>query len=166
MHASRFEDVLHVLNQMFAYFWQNTIINISLVLANKNSVVEVYTYFPFDNHLTCKMPLVKQINAYSGSWSSPFDLHIFPAKILNLHGCPLGIAVWNTPPYLSFLKNNKGFYEIDYFEAVLLNVLSRKLNFSLDLMEPPNNEQRGKIFANGTITGALKMVRASTKSIY
>ncbi|XP_037813405.1 uncharacterized protein LOC119604698 [Lucilia sericata] len=158
MHGSRFANLFSVLNQMFGYFWQNSIINVSLMTANKEFIVDVFTYFPFDNYLTCKMPLVEQINYYSGSWSKPITLTIFPEKLDNLEKCPLGVAVWNTPPYLSYLKSDEGFYKIDYFEAVLLEVLSEKLNFSLNLQEPPNNEQRGKVLANGTLTGAMKML--------
>ncbi|KAI8124067.1 putative glutamate receptor [Lucilia cuprina] len=158
MHGSRFANLFSVLNQMFEYFWQNSIINVSLMTANKQFVVDVFTYFPFDNYLTCRMPWVEQINYYSGSWSQPIAMTIFPEKINNLENCPLDVAVWNTPPYLSYLKSDEGVYKIDYFEAVLLKVLSEKLNFSLNLQEPPNDEQRGKVLANGTITGAMKML--------
>ncbi|XP_046802247.1 glutamate receptor ionotropic, NMDA 2C-like [Lucilia cuprina] len=158
MHGSRFANLFSVLNQMFEYFWQNSIINVSLMTANKQFVVDVFTYFPFDNYLTCRMPWVEQINYYSGSWSQPIVMTIFPEKINNLENCPLDVAVWNTPPYLSYLKSDEGVYKIDYFEAVLLKVLSEKLNFSLNLQEPPNDEQRGKVLANGTITGAMKML--------
>lgn len=159
MHGSRFANLLNVLNQMLEYFWQNSIINVSLMTANKDFVVDIYTYFPFDNYLNCKIPLLKQTNYYNGSWSKPIDLTIFPPKTTNLHGCALNVAVWNTPPYFSYLQSDNGFYKISYFEAELLEVLAYKLNFSLNLQEPPNNEQRGKVLPDGTITGAMKMVR-------
>lgn len=158
MHATRFRDIKNVLNNIFAYFWEKSIINVSLMMANRKMEIEVYTYFPFDSSSSCKIPLVKKINKFTGYWHKPIS-SVFPQKIMDLQSCPLGVAVWDTPPYLSYTKNDRGFYEIDYFEAKLLKVLAKKLNFTLDLKEPPNNEQRGKVLENGTITGAMKMVR-------
>ncbi|KAM7348085.1 uncharacterized protein ACRADG_007510 isoform 1-T1 [Cochliomyia hominivorax] len=158
MHAARFNDIMQVINDIFAYFWENSIINVTLMKANRNTVVETYTYFPFESFESCKVPLVKLLNTYSGSWSKSVALTMFPSKIMDLQNCPLGVAVWDTPPYLSYTKNDAGFYDIDYFEAKLLKVLSKKLNFTLDLKEPPNNEQRGKVLENGTLTGAMKML--------
>ncbi|XP_065365311.1 uncharacterized protein LOC135958334 [Calliphora vicina] len=165
MHGSRFANLFNVLNQMLAYFWQNSIINVSLMTASKNSVVDVYTYFPFDNYLSCKMPLLKQINYYNGAWSNPISVTIFPLKTTNLQSCPLVVAVWNTPPYFSYSKSADGFYKIDYFEGELLEVLTEKLNFTLNLQEPPNNEQRGKVLSDGTITGAMKMLHDHTADL-
>ncbi|KAM7348086.1 uncharacterized protein ACRADG_007510 isoform 2-T2 [Cochliomyia hominivorax] len=165
MHAARFNDIMQVINDIFAYFWENSIINVTLMKANRNTVVETYTYFPFESFESCKVPLVKLLNTYSGSWSKSVALTMFPSKIMDLQNCPLGVAVWDTPPYLSYTKNDAGFYDIDYFEAKLLKVLSKKLNFTLDLKEPPNNEQRGKVLENGTLTGAMKMLHDHTADI-
>lgn len=170
MHASRFSnDILTLIHELFSYFWENSIINVSL-MKNNNSTMEFFTYYPFDNHLQCKMPVVRKINSYAGGWSTTIgsvqEWSIFPEKIHDLNKCPLTVAVWDTPPYLSYIKNDEGVYDIDYFEAKLLHVLAEKLNFSLDLREPPNNEQRGKVQANGTLTGAMKMVRFVCRNIF
>lgn len=160
MHAFRFSNVNAVLNDIFGYFWRNLITNVSLLKFNKNLIIDVLTYYPFDSYFSCNLTTVKVVNSYSDHWLKPVE-EVFPRKIVNLQGCPLIAAVWNTPPYFSYEETENGVYKIDYFEADLLGALAEKLNFSLILIEPPNDEQRGKVLENGTITGAMKMVRSN-----
>ncbi|XP_058978072.1 uncharacterized protein LOC101891692 [Musca domestica] len=163
MNASRFPNLEIQLRDIFAYFWQNYIVNVTVVIVNtRTGSVEALTYYPFYNNVSCKFVHVQHINSFLGVWVKPLHENIFPEKIANLHQCPLTVAVWETPPYLSYRPEDNGFYEIDYFEADLLLVLEEKMNFTLDLKEPPNNEQRGKVLENGTSTGALRMLQERT----
>ncbi|XP_073829013.1 glutamate receptor ionotropic, NMDA 2B-like [Musca autumnalis] len=160
MNASRFPNLELQLQDIFAYFWQNYIINVTIVIVNtRTGSVEALTYYPFYDNISCKMVHVEKINSFLGEWSKPLDDNIFPEKVENLHQCPLTVAVWETPPYFSYRLNANGFYDIGFFEADLLLALVQKMNFTMDLQEPPNNEQRGKVLDNGTFTGALKMLQ-------
>lgn len=159
MHASRFSNLAEIYQEMFSYFWKHYIINVSIIEVNNvNQTVDVYTYYPFYGRQSCKMVYVEMINSFGGAWMQSLESHMFPEKVWNLHKCPLTVAVWNTPPYLSYYRTASGFYEISDFEADMLEVIAEKLNFTFDLKEPPNNEQRGKVLSNGTTTGAVRMV--------
>ncbi|XP_075158059.1 uncharacterized protein LOC142231331 [Haematobia irritans] len=159
MDASRFADLFLELHQIFTHFWQYYILNVAVVVKDmETGGVIAYTYFPFHDSLSCRHIHIEIINSFYDNWSKPIDPFLYPEKVKNLHQCPLTAAVWNTPPYLSYKRNDQGVYEIDYWEAVLLGVLSAKFNFSVILREPINNQQRGKILEDGTITGAMRLL--------
>lgn len=143
---------------MFRYFWNNYIINVSVLVEKSSTVSELYTYYPFtEKH--CKRALPIRINRFT-SQLSQWDNNemIFPPKINNLHACSVVAALWDTPPYLSLLTDMSGRQTIGDFEGKLLTEFSKKLNFSLKIITPLNDEQRGRIYANGTTTGAIKLV--------
>ncbi|XP_037932778.1 uncharacterized protein LOC119667547 [Teleopsis dalmanni] len=144
--------------------------NKSLTVRN-NNLIDVFNYF-WHNSIThnvysCRSVSVKILNKYNGTWIN--DLHkvqnIFPAKLLNLNNCTLRIALWHTPPYLSYFPNKTGMERIDHFEGELIKVIAKKLNFSLEFVVPPNDERRGLIFDNGTTTGAIKLLKTHVADI-
>ncbi|XP_054727319.1 uncharacterized protein LOC129236997 [Anastrepha obliqua] len=147
-----------LVSSILSYFWQNYIINVSLLFESKPNYVKVYTYFPFFENSTCKANNVRVINAYNNSWQKPLATDIFPKKLLNMQNCSLTVAVWDAPPYLSYNPNKSGYAQLGYFEGEMLIELAKKLNFSMDLLEPANDEQRGLRLANGTLTGAMKLL--------
>ncbi|XP_017465363.1 PREDICTED: uncharacterized protein LOC108358498 [Rhagoletis zephyria] len=95
------------------------------------------------------------INRFNGHTFDSSD--IFPRKLLNFYGCALRAALWDVPPYLSLESNVEGASRIlGGFEGNFLLTLSRKLNFTIDIKIPPNNERRGQ-HVNKEWTGAMGM---------
>lgn len=147
-----------LITSILSYFYRYSLINVSVLYEIKRDYVEVYTYFPFMGNSPCKGNNVHVINAYNGSWLKPLSTHIFPEKLRDLQNCSLRVAVWDSPPYLSYYPNRSGYAQLGSFEGEMLVEFAKKLNFTLDLVEPPNNEQRGRRLENGTLTGAMQMV--------
>ncbi|XP_028900775.1 uncharacterized protein LOC105219310 [Zeugodacus cucurbitae] len=140
------------------YFFSNYLINVSVLYESKPDYVEVYTYFPFLDNNSCKANNVRVINVYNGTWVKSLATNIFPNKLTNMQNCSLTVAVWDAPPYLSYYPNRSSYAQLGSFEGEMLIVLAKKLNFTMELVEPPNDEQRGRRLENGTLTGAMKML--------
>ncbi|XP_059223293.1 uncharacterized protein LOC131997048 [Stomoxys calcitrans] len=166
MDAARFSDLYLELHQIFSHFWQYYMLNVIVLVENPDTqVVDVYTYFPFHDAASCRHVHVKYINAYGEAWRYPITKSLYPDKVGNLHKCPVTAAVWNTPPYLSFKRHPNGTIEIHYWEAELLYVLGDKFNFTVALIEPINNQQRGKQQPDGTINGAMGLMIRRTADL-
>ncbi|XP_036320154.1 uncharacterized protein LOC118734547 [Rhagoletis pomonella] len=147
-----------LISTILSYFWRNYLIHVSLLYESKPNYVEVYTYFPFLENSACKANNVRVINAYNGTWQKPLEATIFPKKLINMQNCSLTVAVWDAPPYLSYYPNRSGYERLGSFEGDMLVELAKKLNFSMELVEPPNKELRGQRLANGTLTGAMRLL--------
>ncbi|XP_055910410.1 uncharacterized protein LOC129944771 [Eupeodes corollae] len=150
------EDLLKIL----VYCWKHYIINVSIIVEQSPEVLDLYTYFPFSK-LKCQNTdpiVINQFKMGAPANGNKID-DIFPKKLKSLQGCPLTAALWNVPPYLRILPNRTGLEKFVGFEGVLLRVLAKNLEFSLDYVIPPNDEERGKRFPNGTITGAMKLIK-------
>lgn len=115
----------------------------------------LYTYYPFTPN-GCHKAQLHIINKKK----SILDLkshELFPDKFHNFHNCTLMAALWNVPPYLTLPYKTKS-KQMEGMEGVVLSVLAEVLNFRIDYVIPPNNEQRGLVKSDGTVTGAIKMV--------
>ncbi|KAI8124050.1 putative glutamate receptor [Lucilia cuprina] len=122
-----------------------------------NGRVLIYTYYPFtENH--CDEVEIALVNEYNGT--SLIHEELFPKKLKNLYGCPLRAALWHVPPYVYLSQDAKNVtYVSGGFEGKLLLELAKKLNFSLEVIVPPNDSKRGVVLQNGSLTGALKLLQ-------
>lgn len=143
------------MQKILEYCWSNYIINCSVQVQTALGEILVYTYFPFTVH-QCGEVVPTLISQYKNE-SFFQQQQLFPNKLKNMYNCPLKAALWNVAPFV-FLerKNNKTSIQRG-FEGVLLSELSSRLNFSIEVLIPPNNEQRGIFIGNNT-NGALRMV--------
>ncbi|XP_043949026.1 uncharacterized protein LOC108023785 [Drosophila biarmipes] len=85
---------------------------------------------------------------------------IFPARLKNLHGCPLSVIVWDIPPYMKvFWDRSDPMDRLDGLDGKLMRILAYKMNFTLKLIpNEPAGLLGGSSFLNGTLTGAYKML--------
>ncbi|XP_067635784.1 glutamate receptor ionotropic, kainate 5-like [Eurosta solidaginis] len=147
-----------LISSILSYFYRNYLVNVSLLFERKPNYVEVYTYFPFMANGPCKKNNVKLINIYNGSWHHPLATHIFPKKLANFQNCSLTIAVWDTPPYLSYYPEESGYARLGSFEGDMLVELAKKLNFTMNLVEPEHRTERGEQLPDGNLTGAMQLL--------
>lgn len=83
---------------------------------------------------------------------------LYPNKFQNFHKCSLIAALWDVPPYLILPAIDGDYREIKGVDGYLLNILAEVLNFTVEFVIPPNNEQRGLVRKDGSLTGAIKLV--------
>ncbi|XP_046803056.1 uncharacterized protein LOC111674903 [Lucilia cuprina] len=145
------------MQKIFEYCWLHYLINCIIQVQKANGRVLIYTYYPFtENH--CDEVEIALVNEYNGT--SLIHEELFPKKLKNLYGCPLRAALWHVPPYVYLSQDAKNVtYVSGGFEGKLLLELAKKLNFSLEVIVPPNDSKRGVILQNGSLTGALKLLQ-------
>ncbi|XP_067636321.1 uncharacterized protein [Eurosta solidaginis] len=144
------------LQQIFDYCWSHYIINVAVLVEVNPNDIELYTYFPFSRH-HCKSVEPKQINP-KNSIPQMHSSTLFPNKVKNLYGCPLSVALFNVPPYIILPRPNQSELLFGGTEGQLLHLLANEINFTVDYFVPPNNELRGLVLENGTLTGAIKFL--------
>ncbi|XP_055842724.1 uncharacterized protein LOC129909675 [Episyrphus balteatus] len=143
------------MQRIFDYCWQNYIINVNVQVQTALGDIIVYSYFPFSK-THCRKVIPVEINRFeNGKMQSD---KIFPSKLHDLYDCPLRVATYDIPPYLTLDFSKKGRDVIGGFEGKLLHELSVKMNFDIEVVVPKNNELRGVIFGNLS-TGAVEMLR-------
>ena len=144
------------MQKIFEYCWHYYLINCVVAIQKSNGRVLMYTYYPFTAKYCGQVESVLT-NEYNGTTLVSEEL--FPKKLRNFYGCPLKAALWHVPPHLYLKTDTNNITTISGgFEGKLLLTLSNKLNFSLDIIIPPDDSKRGMLVENGSLTGALKMV--------
>lgn len=142
------------MQKIFEYCWTNYLINCVIQIQKADGRLLLYSYFPFTDKHCSKVETVL-VNEYNGT--SLIYEDIFPKKLKNFFGCPLRAALSHIPPYVHLSKNeNNASYVSGGFEGKLLLELSRKLNFSLDVVTSVTNSTSK--MTNDSMSAALKMV--------
>ncbi|XP_054727323.1 uncharacterized protein LOC129237000 [Anastrepha obliqua] len=155
--------LLTELKQIFDYFWRYYIINVGVLVEVNSTNIELYTYFPFSRH-HCKSVLLQQLNR-DESIVQLRSSALFPEKAENFYGCKLMAVLWDVPPYVVLPKDGDAELQFGGMEGKILHILAAHLNFSLDYIVPPHNEQRGFVLENGTLTGAIKILTEKSGDI-
>ncbi|XP_034119350.1 uncharacterized protein LOC117577969 [Drosophila albomicans] len=115
---------------VFEYCWQHQLINCNVMTQSSRGEVIMHTYFPYEaDH--CSTVVQRQINRFMGeAWQ---HANYFPAKLHNLHQCPLQVAQRLATPFLGL-------------EDRLLQLLARRMNFSIHLVgEQPDNQTEQQV---------------------
>ncbi|KAM7346404.1 uncharacterized protein ACRADG_006352 [Cochliomyia hominivorax] len=143
------------MQKIFEYCWRHYLINCIIQIQTAEGRILFYTYFPFTPKHCGKVEPVL-VNEYNGT--SLVNEDLFPKKLKNFYGCPIRAALWHIPPYVYLSTDSNNVTHITGgFEGKLLLEMAKKLNFSLNIVVPPNDSKRGMV-KNGTLTGALKML--------
>lgn len=82
----------------------------------------------------------------------------FPDKIQNMWGCPIIVVTFEVEPFMYVTKRKDGTFYTDGIEGTLLRVLSQRMNFTSLIETPSDGDMWGVILANGTKTGACKLL--------
>ena len=132
-----------------------------LLQSQENERILAYTYYPFTSK-SCHNAQMQIMNRNKSILDFK-QAELFPDKFKNFHGCTIMAALWNVPPYMTLPKSGRDLNEMHGIEGILLIVMAQVLHFNIDYKIPPNDEQRGLVRKDGTLTGAIKMV---SKKIY
>ncbi|XP_037932777.1 uncharacterized protein LOC119667546 [Teleopsis dalmanni] len=159
VQIERYTNATIEITNILDYFWHGYTTDVSLLYEVAKHQMVLYTYYPFFDEQHCKQIVVKNINSFNVTWKHSLATNSYPAKLHNLNNCSLVVAIWDTPPYLTYRPQKNGFDRVTDFEGILLIEFAKKLNFSLDYIVPPNDEQRGKRFSNGSTNGAIKLLK-------
>lgn len=139
-----------IMVEIFEYLWAEYIINVNIIwmVSGSDSEAIVYTYYPYTAFF-CGRALPVQLNQFRfNKWTQHGAM--FPDKMSNLYGCPLKVCIVVTPPFMMLKEDETRTLKPDGIDGVLLNVLSQRMNFSIILIQEPD---QGKILINKSSTG-------------
>lgn len=129
-------------------------------LTKHNEKCAIYTYYPFSKYLCAKViPAI--INYFENESFQYNDTELFSEKMENLYGCPVTVATFHTEPHMMLSKSKnaeRAVYDTDGIDGIILRVLSQLINFKPIIKIPQDGKMRGSAYANGTKTGAMRMV--------
>lgn len=130
------EDSYESINRIFSMCWKNYVTNVVILIPAQNyDKILLYTFFPYsEKHCEEVKPVLQN---YFENDSFKHSLSHFPQKCMNFHQCPLRVFVKHRVPYMITDEVN-GILHVDGIEAVLLEELSRRLNFNSIAFEDEN----------------------------
>lgn len=146
------------INWVMDNFWELYITNLAVMVINLKNTDEVlsYTYFPFGP--ACEVPERALINTYKNSTNSfMYPRNHFPDKFNDLHKCPLKVAPVQTMPFVGIRQNR-----LVGFEGLLVQELSRIMNFQIKVVHVNSDLSQGQILPNGTARGVIAFVQNNT----
>lgn len=158
----QYETISRILQDCWARHITNVVVLVSI---HPYAQTAIYTYFPYTRfHCEAVAPVI--LNYFSGAhFQTNLSVDFFPNKIRNMHACPLRLALYELVPHMflhvSRFANGtvKKVLGIDGIDGITIQVLAERLNFTMNILLPPDNKGRGQLFANGTSgTGALGML--------
>lgn len=147
------------IKQMMTDLWSLYIVNVNVIHVTNliNSVSRMMTFYPYtSSHCEKVFPVVH--NSYVVNHGFVRDIQHFPNKLKNLHGCPLSVATFNSPPFVivTFNENNASNH-VKGFDGVLIKVLAARMNFTLEHVIMKNTLW-GYVDHAGNNTGAIAKV--------
>jgi len=155
--------------KIFDAMLRKGIINVNTLFEEEEESVSMTTFFPFGRNTKCSIKNVDLRDEIDGNCSStvPYKINsfefgsfkyksdcYFPDKTRNLNGCPVRVATFLRCPAVCPGKSNKK----TGFDMSLLMGLSRSLKFTVHENFLQGDEQWGKVYENGTTTGAISKV--------
>lgn len=151
-------NVSIVLQEIVDDFYARDILNVVIIYNPPgDSTVYLFTYYPYMNGKCSQANLVihNEIRNHSFVMKRP----LFVQKLLDFHRCPLRIATFQIGSgEIAYIRNDNGsIVGLNGFEGRLIETIAEKLNFVLDIVEVPNG--RGRIFPNGSASGALQLLQ-------
>ncbi|XP_038122499.1 uncharacterized protein LOC6052653 [Culex quinquefasciatus] len=79
-------------------------------------------------------------------------------RLGDFYGCALRVDTFDNPPFVLLDWDKMGRTSMLGFEGMLVNILAKKLNFSVEVITPPDNDQWGFPRTDGNSTGLMKLM--------
>lgn len=143
------ENVNKILNTM----WKLSIYNI-IVLFEDKDVVSLISFTPFTS-LECGVSKPVIVNQMKDGQFLNTDV-FFRKKFKNLFNCGVKIAASESTPSLMGTKHSDGSYSYHGYDYKLITLLSKLMNFKIDLDFTSKTGSWGEIFENGSSTGTIR----------
>ncbi|KAH8270696.1 hypothetical protein KR044_006650 [Drosophila immigrans] len=164
---ARLDTIRLIFQRLFAIY----VINVNVFLMERSpdskttGQVQVYNYYPY-RELRCQSSLPMHYASFQGGLGSQPQIHVpnrtlfFDDKLDNMHSCPLRIVTFQHRPFVIIERpaaNVGGPPRLHGIEGMLITLLAERMNFAIELIEQ-SAKDRGVVYPNGTITGAMRMI--------
>lgn len=139
-------------NEIFEILWQRQMYNV-ILLSEDGDVISVTTFVPFSDD-SCNDTKSILINQFKDGEFVNSTETLFPAKMRNLHNCPIRVSISNSSEPFIFTKPSvNGSIYLSGRDIHLINTLAKKLNFTTKYTFIG---KAGFFYENGTAEGPLK----------
>ncbi|XP_029712649.2 uncharacterized protein LOC109428604 [Aedes albopictus] len=148
-----------VWKEILERFWDIGVTNVvMLVEVDGGKGVAVEGYEPFqEDCCRCVAPKVVD-RCVAGVYDEGGYGRLFDNYVRNLQGCSLKIATFTRLPFIEVVEDGEKRKVLQGVEGEMLATISKKINFSIEVMVPTGDEVWGQIFPNGSGVGAVGMV--------
>lgn len=133
----------HQLQLISQFLWDLSITDYVFLETSNKQEFTLYSIQPFSRKHCRRPELLKVCSIDNGT---KIDCPAIPQKYTNLFQCPIHIIFLNLPPVSQLIHENQTFRIIG-FEAVIIQEMAKKLNFSIITYVPPLQD----ILKSGTI---------------
>lgn len=147
------------IKRIFEDLWSCYITNANVVTLNSHNLneVNIFTYFPFAQFHCEKIESVLY-NIYTIERGFEKNLRYFPKKVSNMHGCPVSVATFDFPPFITIKRHDRGLITLSGLDGFLITLISETMNFTIKVIEITGDSLWGTLYENGSSTGATKML--------
>lgn len=156
----RTQNITQHLDEVFQILWKNGLIDSHVLIQVEKKSWALYTFLPYQSdcfaltHL--KLITFTPFNI-SGAMTLSFQ-SLYPQKLKNFHKCPLYVATTIANPFIIFHNTSNGMDRFEGIDVLIIEQISRVLNFTIVYKLPASYLKRGTILKNGTAVGAFGLV--------
>ncbi|KAL9696417.1 hypothetical protein quinque_015702 [Culex quinquefasciatus] len=150
VHLQSFGEELDVVERILEATWELQILYAVVIVADyQEENVELFTFWPYaDTHCG-------DVNPVRVNWRS---VDLLADRLENFHGCVLKVGAFENRPFVQLDWDKLGNTYMLGFEGLLVNVLAKKLNFTVEVVVPPGNGQWGYLKKGGRSSGLMKLL--------
>lgn len=143
-------DYVSVLPKIFEGFWKREVLKALIVFWSTD--LSVITYTPFGEEYLVSIPIEN---------TSLMDL--FPDKARDMNGHPLKVSLFFEETRAIFNRNfhNDQLDSITGTDGLLTQLMIRRMNATLVLIQPNDGADIGEFMKNGNITGSMGQIANS-----
>lgn len=142
-------DQYRLLQHIMETLWRKHILYVFVFVIDQQGAVQLYSFFPYgENACGFVEPVLLDWRKDS----------LFRSRLQQFYGCPLRVGTFENRPFIAIVKDGQGHSQLRGIEGNLVNILSKRLNFSLTIVLPPNDDQWGHLERDGNNTGLMKLL--------
>lgn len=155
------EKATETLNEVFKIVMKLGLLSVNVLIEEKNSTWTLHLYKPYFRN--CYSFEIIKLNTFTiENYTNELEIaytDLYPSELIKFPNCPLFISTFSLKPFV-IVKGFKNGTEIySGLDVEITNEISKTLNLNPIYMQATDKTVRGLIFSNGTITGAMGMVR-------
>lgn len=155
------ENVTKTLDEVFKVVMNVGLLYVNVLIEDENWTWTLHLYKPYVR--SCyTFEIIKistfTVKNYTNELHLPFS-RLYPTQRSKFPGCPLIVSTFPFEPFVTIENFGNGMANYSGLDVKIVNEISKTLNLNPIYMQSSDKKNRGLIFKNGTVTGAMKMVR-------
>lgn len=153
------KNVSESLNDIFDILLYFDLLNVNVLIRNEDQW-SLHFYKPYIKSCYLVEPLhIDTITPknYTNVLNTPYN-DLFPSKRFKFNYCKIKVATFLLEPNVIIESLTNGTTEYTGVDIRIVNEICKTLNLIPIYVQSPDGQNRGVIFPNGTVTGAMNMV--------